>query len=120
MPFRGQQKRPPRCKRERPNTKGLAYVDSIRLLGIVRRVERESARRGYGSDCTIDDAMIPDTGTLGQQLDMAAIGVDARLGPLSTRDRQLVNRLIRNCVLSSPRRTSPSQPQARRARRRVV
>ena len=76
----------------------------IKLLGIVRRVEREAARRGYQADSLIDDPMLPDTGTLVQQLDMAAIGIDARLGPLSTRDRQIVSRLIRNCVLSSPLR----------------
>jgi hypothetical protein len=88
-------------------------MDSIRLLGIVRRIERESARRGYGADCTIDDTWLPDTGTLREQLAMAAIGVDARLGPLSTADRELTSRLIRRCVLSAPRRQT-------KARRRVV
>jgi hypothetical protein len=79
-------------------------VNYIRFLRTVRTVEREASRRGYATDSLIDDPMLPDTGTLGQLLEMAAIGVDARLGPLSTRDRQLVKRLIRNCVLTSPPR----------------
>ncbi len=95
-------------------------MDYIRFLRTVRRIEREAARRGYGSDCTIDDRLQRDTGTLAEQLGMAAIGVDSvRLSDLSTRDRELVSRLIRNCVLSSPRRTTSSSP-LRRAGRRVV
>ena len=49
------------------------HMHSIKLLGIVRRIEREAARRGCRADCTIDDPMILDTGTYSQQLDMAAI-----------------------------------------------
>ena len=73
-------------------------------MGIMRRIEREAARRGYCSDCTIEDAMLPDTGTWGQQMDIAAIWVDVHPGPLSTRDHELVNELIRKCVLSTPAR----------------
>ena len=98
-------------------------MNSIKLFGIVRRVEREAGRRGYQSDSLIDDTMLPDCGTLGQQLDMAAIGVDARLGPLSSRDRQLVTRLIRNCILGSPRRPmfrGDNAAKLARARRRTA
>lgn len=90
-------------------------MDYIRQLGAVRRIERESARRGYGDDCTIDPRV--DCGTLRQQLAMVDVGLgaDLRFHDLSTRDQQLVSRLIHNCVLG-PRR----QPSQRPARRRVV
>jgi hypothetical protein len=49
---------------------------------------------------------------------MAAIGVDSgvRIHDLSSRDQQLVRRMIRSCVLS-PRPAATSQSRSRRARR---
>lgn len=93
-------------------------MDCIRFLSIVRRVERAAARRGYSADCLVDDDNLPDTGTFGEQLDTAAILLDANVGPLSTGERELVNRLARRCVLSP--RPAASQPLRPAARRRVV
>lgn len=77
-----------------------------KILGIVRRIEREAARRGFNPDVTADDGMLPDTGTINQQAAMALVGVDSgvRIFDLSTRDQELVRRLIQNCVLSGPRK----------------
>jgi hypothetical protein len=98
-------------------------MDRIRFFRTVKAVEREAAHWGYHGDALADEGRIPDVGTYDQQMAIATIGVDVLPGPMSTRDRQLVNRMIRGAVLLSrpPREEFPKVDNTRimaRERRR--
>jgi hypothetical protein len=76
-------------------------VDYIKTLNLIRRVEREAGRWGYSGDVTTDEDRVPLVGSYREQMAIATIGRDCSPGPMSTRDRALLNRLVRAAVLTS-------------------
>lgn len=60
-----------------------------------------AAGRGYYGDALCGD--VADCGTYRQQLAIATIYFDLQPRPRTTRERELVSRLIRAAVLGSPR-----------------
>ncbi len=106
-------------EQHRPGRKANC-MDFITKLRTMRAIERAASKYGYSADATVDHRTLPDCGTYWQQLDIAAIGLDCgiRLGELSTREREFVGRLIRNCVLSGQKHSQPQAATASRPARR--
>lgn len=77
-------------------------MERIRFLRTLRAVEREARARGFYGDPLARYEDIPLVGTFRQQWAIATIGVDCSPGQMSTRDRALLNRLVRAAVLTSP------------------
>ena len=94
-------------------------MDHITFARIRRAIERESDRRGYRGDALAEYDSIPLVGTPRQQWDIATIGVDIGTGPLSTRDRELVDRMIRGAVLTGGAPVAVERPQQPTRRQRA-
>jgi hypothetical protein len=77
-------------------------MDRIRFLALLRGVEREARKWGYVGDVLAELDGLPLVGNVQEQFDQAAIYVDVRPRPTNGRERQLLKRLIRAVVLTSP------------------
>ena len=98
-------------------------MDHILFHRLARAIEREAAIRGYQGDIFTKAEDVPLVGTYQQQMDIASIGCDVSLGPMSTRERALLNRLVRAVVLTdkpgehfNPRRRTAIDHRAKLAR----
>jgi hypothetical protein len=77
-------------------------MDFIKKLRLVRDVGREARRRGYGGNVLTQEDRVPLVGTLREQMVIATIGCDCSPGPMSTREREFLNRSARAAVLTCP------------------
>jgi hypothetical protein len=91
-------------------------MDFIQRLRLVRDVGHQAKRHGYSGDVLTDEDRVPLVGTWSQQMAIATIGCDTSPGPMSTRDRQFLNRLCRAAVLTSAR---PKERTTKSAGRRA-
>ena len=98
-------------------------MDRIRFFALLRAVEREAAAWGYHGDMLAEVETIPLVGNPQQQFDQCTIYVDVRPRPANEAERQLVKRLIRAAVLTSPTvepvSTAPQSTTTKIARERV-
>jgi hypothetical protein len=74
----------------------------IQFLRLVRDVAREAKHRGYYGDVLADQDRVPLIGSRNQQMAIATLACDCTPQPATHRERELVRRLARAAVLTSP------------------
>ncbi len=85
-------------------------MDRIRFLAVLRGVKSAAAKLGYRGDVLAAADDVPLVGTLRQQREIIAIRLDIGAPLHTTRDRELLARLVRAAVLTSPQSAADAGP----------